>query len=343
MGNHFNGLFPGSPAHQERVRNLIDFWNATSCLTDAGGTTPGVLEEIQTDVHTSWARISGAFGVTFGSSNVAIHIMLPDNAPVKNNTYRETVIDRRGEHQMLRVEDFAELVRVSRPPWLVEYIEDEARRNTNATGVMERLKAFLDELKAAADSRREVQRGGSDQGELRNQPQGRSCGDRSQNDSEDSHEEPSKNHRPFEGRRLPTRTTGIPAVAFTEDPGILEEMRGRAAIYRREENTVLLNAHHFKYVDDLEQIYEDVGADADRRALAKRLFDEEYCFNAGKFVLLSWLFKGKADWADSDWQEALSTGALTVHLAAPTSLGEARRRLRQKLNTRKLELLDDQS
>jgi hypothetical protein len=130
-------------------------------------------------------------------------------------------------------------------------------------------------------------------------------------------------------------------VSFTEDPALLEEMRGRAAMYRREDNVVLLNPRHFKYLDDLDRIYADAGPDVERCTLAKHFFDEEYCFNAGKFVLLSWLFKGKADRDDSEWVEALSMGALTVHLAAPASLDEARRRFRQRLNSRKVAALGE--
>src|SRR5437016_10168872 len=85
-------------------------------------------------------------GVTFGSSNVAIQILLADNAPVKNNTYRDAIIDKDSDHQPVRVEEFAELVRCNRPRWLIDYIEAEARKNINQTGVMQRLKAFLDEL-----------------------------------------------------------------------------------------------------------------------------------------------------------------------------------------------------
>src|SRR5207244_4968958 len=59
------------------------------------------------DMHVSWSRISGAFGITFGSSNVAVQILLSADAPVKNNTYRDTIIDKEGEHQAVRVEEFA--------------------------------------------------------------------------------------------------------------------------------------------------------------------------------------------------------------------------------------------
>jgi hypothetical protein len=286
------------------------------------------------DLKHGWGHISGAFGITFGSSNVAIQILLPDDAPVKNNTYRDAIIDRDGDHQPVDVEEFAELVRSNRPQWLIDYVEQESRKNSNHAAVMDRLRAFLNELRAAGEQRAIVEPGGDDQGELRPRPGGEENG--SGRDGDRGQNANANLYRSTLGRRLPSRRPGIPTVSFTEDPAHLEDMRGRAAMYRREDNAVLLNPHHFKYVDDLERICADAGLDEERRALAKQYFDEEYCFNAGKFVLLSWLFKGKADWADSEWVEALSMGALTVHLAAPASLNEARRRFRQRLNLRKV-------
>lgn len=292
------------------------------------------------DMHVSWSRVSGAFGVTFGSSNVAIQIQLPDNAPVKNNTYRDAIIDKNGDHQPVRVEEFAELVRCNRPQWLIDYIEAEARKNVNQTGVMERLKAFLDELKAAAENQRTVEPEGQEQGEMPQRQRGSARGTGSGN-GRHQFDPNSQLNRPALGRRLPSQRPGIPQVYFTEDPAKLEEMCGRAAMYQREDNAVLLNPCHFKYLEDLDKCCTDAGPDAERRALAKRLFDEEYCFNAGKFVILAWLFKGKADWDDREWEDALSMGALTVHLAEPGSLDEARRRFRQRLNSRKVAALGE--
>jgi hypothetical protein len=74
---------------------------------------------------------------------------------------------------------------------------------------------------------------------------------------------------------------------FTDDSGLKAEMVGRAAMYRREENTIFLNPDHTRYQSDLELLYRDVGPDAERRKLAKKVFDEEYKFNAGVFVVLS--------------------------------------------------------
>jgi hypothetical protein len=47
----FNGLSPGSPLdQQQRSQKVIAFWNGLSCCADAGETTWGVLEELQTKV-----------------------------------------------------------------------------------------------------------------------------------------------------------------------------------------------------------------------------------------------------------------------------------------------------
>jgi len=57
MANHFNGLSPGGPGDREhRLRQVIDFWNRLSCLRDAGGTTWGVLEEVQAEVSDCLSR-----------------------------------------------------------------------------------------------------------------------------------------------------------------------------------------------------------------------------------------------------------------------------------------------
>jgi hypothetical protein len=286
------------------------------------------------DMHVSWSRISGAFGVMYGSSNVAIQILLPDKAPVKNNTYRDLILDRGVDHQPVRVEAFADLVRAHRPKWLVKYIESEARKNTNHSGVMKRLQSFLDDLKAPAEARFEVRAAGEDQGEA---PRRTRRGTGSESDDAYPIDSTPKRTRPATGSRLPSRLPGIPQVSFAEDPAILEETSGRAGMYRREENAILLNPHHSKYLEDLERLFEDVGPAADRRALAKKLFDDEYCFNAGKFVIQAWWFKGKPFWEDGAWEEGVNMRALTVHLALPDSLDGARRKLRQKLNSRKLE------
>jgi hypothetical protein len=287
------------------------------------------------DLLTGWSRISGAFGITFGSANVAVQILLPDAAPVKNNTYRDNIIDQLGDHQVVRVEDFAELVRANRPRWLLDYIEQEARKNTSSEGVMERLREFLAELQCMAGPRATVRAGGQDEGEMP-QHAGRSGGAVERGDGAFT-PPPGKVSRPTAGKRVNRNSSGIPPVIFTHDAAKLEEMAGRAAMYQREDNLVLLNPNHDRYLRDLDRVYEEAGSDSDRQALAKKLFDEEYCVHVGKYVMMAWVFRGTAEWDDAQWERAVSMESLTVHLVEPSLVAEARRRLRQRLNSRKLE------
>ena len=289
------------------------------------------------DIHAGWARISGAFGVTFGSSNVAIEILIPDNAPVKNNTYRDAIIERSRNHRLIQVEDFADLVRRNRPKWLVDYIDKESRKNTSQGDVTKRLKALLDALRAPAENRHEAKPGDEgDQGEVVRKTISSGKSGKASETSATVDKRPNRKTQPGNGQRSPAVCPGVPQVSFAEDPAILEEMVGRAGMYKREENAILLNPHHFKYKEDLNKIFRDVGPGADRRSLAKHLFDQEYCYNAGKFVVLAWLFKGKAHWGDRDWEQALNMFSLSVLLAEPASLDFVRKRLRQKLNSRKM-------
>jgi hypothetical protein len=217
-------------------------------------------------MRTGWSRCSGAFGVTFGSANVAVEILLPDLAPVKNNTYRDSLIQRREEHRQVHVEEFAELVRVNRPQWLLDYIEEEASRNINQNGIMERLQSFLDQLKAMADQRPTVRDGGEEPG---NKPPdaGDSDGNGQRESGGDENQQKPLRQKTGHGKRSASATPGVPYVRFTEDPAILEEIGGRAAVYKREDNCVLLNPKHFHYLKDLETIFQDAGPDSGRRPL----------------------------------------------------------------------------
>jgi hypothetical protein len=281
------------------------------------------------EVVTGWSRISGPFGVTFGSANIAIQILLPDSAPVKNNTYRDKLLRRDDSGHYVTLPEFADLVCQNRPPWLVEYVEEEARRNNTGSNVMDRLRQFLQELTVRGERRAIVEGNGDEEGERvrhRERPPG---------PGPNPNPVP-PNPRPENGRRTGQHTPGIPQVQFTRDPAILGEMRGRAALYRRTENLVLLNPEHFRYQQDLNRLLEDVGPDAERRQLAQRIFDDEYMVQAGKYVVQAWLFRGRSEWDDNAFEEALGMGAMTVHLASPATLNEALRRYRQRMNTNRV-------
>ena len=117
------------------------------------------------DVVTGWSRISGPFGVTFGSANVAVHIVLPDSAPVKNNTYRDCLLRKDDSGDLAEVGDFGDLVFHNRPQWLVEYVDEQSRRNTTGNNVMERLREYLRDMMTSGARRDVIEPGGEEEGE----------------------------------------------------------------------------------------------------------------------------------------------------------------------------------
>src|SRR5262249_51845142 len=119
------------------------------------------------DLRTGWSRISGPFGVTFGSANVAVQILLRGGKQyVKANSYRDGLLESGGERRRVEVTDFADLVCTNRPQWLIDYVESEAHRNVSMDGVKERLAQFLRDMRALPQPRPEVlPLDGDDEGE----------------------------------------------------------------------------------------------------------------------------------------------------------------------------------
>jgi hypothetical protein len=286
------------------------------------------------DYRPGWSRIAGAMGVFYGAADIAIHVVLSSGAPVKNNTYRDSLIDRDGDHQQIKVDDFAEIVRVNRPQWLLDYIEGLANAGDKSDGVMERLKKFLAEMAVYAGNKPRLENeNGNDLGEITRKPGAGASGSKAGRSGAAT--DPST--RTVFGKRLATNVAGIPTPRFTNDPSHLEQMRGRAAMYVKEDNSILINPTHFRYVAFLEKIQEEAGPDPEWQGLAKSILDEEYKFQVGKYVISAWLYKDLPDWEPIEWEKALDTGSLTVHLTPPDCLVAARQKFRMKVGSAKKE------
>ena len=132
-------------------------------------------------------------------------------------------------------------------------------------------------------------------------------------------------------------------MSFTLDPAILEEMAGRAAVYRPDIPAVLLNPRYFRYLQDLERFYDEVGESAERRALAKDYFDAQYAFHAGCFVIQAWLNHDQQWFTQSDFEQALSMGSLTATLASPQALIRARKKYHDKMGPGKKRGVNDEA
>jgi hypothetical protein len=285
------------------------------------------------EVKTGWSQQAGRFGVLYGSANVAVQIILPDGCAIKNNNYRDALV-RRGTNERVDVAEFEELVYRNRPRWLIDYVEEERLRTTSDPSLQdrlnERLKKFLDELDPEPEPRPRVRGAGEESGEEAVCPPDLPGTD---NEGAGSDWWPgARKTRLARGKRDgPAR--GIPEVVFTSDAGILGLMQGRAALYRREDNRVFLDRGHFRYTRGLERMLEEAGADSDRSRKAEECWDESYKFRAGCFVMQAWFYKGKANWTEDDWVNALSTETLTIHLTGPEALQDARSRFRQTFGT----------
>lgn len=291
------------------------------------------------DFRSQWSRISGAFGVTFGSSNIAIQIFLPPDAPVKNNIYRNFILSKETELP-IEVTMFADVARENRPAWLVAYVESEGNRTSSIDDdVNKLLRKFYQDMHVTPGEKPRVQPGaGDDHGEVgHREGDGRREPDPNKDPKDPAkpkkHWVNSKHTHPAVGKRIVTQSaSGAPSVCFTEDAGLLKEMAGRAGLYRREENCVFLSRYHFRYLDDLKIICEEAGDDADRRILAINEFEKQYCFTAGRYVITAWLFRGRSEWDNRAWDEAISMGSLTVTLASPESLRNAQRNYRRRIS-----------
>lgn len=307
---------------------------------DAYGISPGgdhaciVWRNECYDFRPGLSKIGGQFGIRYGASDIAIHVMLPHHATIKDNTYRDSLIDPANENRQIRLDDYAEMIREYRPQWLMDYINALESNADSSDDVMERLRKFVDELKVSTGRQSEVKKSNDEKTEgqeINHSDSGGGGGGGSSKNSEPKEPPKEPKHKPLSGVRIQSNLAGIPVPKFTTDPAHLEAMRGRAAMYVKEENVIWINPEHFRYNAFLEEVEKEAGNDAERQQLAKRIFNDEYKFQVGKYVASAWVYKGRPDWNDVDWEKALDAGSLTIHLTPPDCLISFRREFHRQV------------
>ncbi|MBU6429859.1 MAG: hypothetical protein KGR26_12675, partial [Cyanobacteria bacterium REEB65] len=125
------------------------------------------------------------------------------------------------------------------------------------------------------------------------------------------------------GKPIAGNNPGLPTPKFTDDPAHLRHMAGRAAMYDKFQNVIYLNPNHFRYVSFLDRVLNAAGDDEQRREIAKRLLNESYMYQIGKYVIAACLYRKDQHWTEADWEEALDSGAMTVYLTPPDCVEEA--------------------
>lgn len=122
------------PAHPDRP------WeNASSdgALQSSASSAALVYHDELYDVRTGspWAYEAPKFGITFAARHISVLVELPDDFPVVPEAYRQFLRYEDGEQHQVSIEDFADLVRDSRPAWLLELLASFRRARTVEPGL----------------------------------------------------------------------------------------------------------------------------------------------------------------------------------------------------------------
>ncbi|WP_322518169.1 ATP-binding protein [Rhodopseudomonas palustris] len=94
-----------------------------------------------------WTFEAPVFGIPFGAKHISVHVELPEGFPVVPEAYRQFLQYLTGEQSRLQAKDFAEVVRESRPQWLIELIHSFAPDSQNNEQIRDELQRLLNQLR----------------------------------------------------------------------------------------------------------------------------------------------------------------------------------------------------
>ncbi len=106
-----------------------------------------------------WTFDAPIFGIPFGARHISVHVELPANFPVVPDGYRQFLRHAGGEQPHVQATDFAELVRESRPQWLIELIRTFAPDSTSNDDIRNELQSLLNHLRVRRTSPKVVPQG----------------------------------------------------------------------------------------------------------------------------------------------------------------------------------------
>ena len=109
----------------------------------------------------NWTSDAPIFGIPFGAKHLSVHIELPDSFPVVPDAYRQFLRHAGGEQPHVEAVDFAELVRESRPQWLIDLIHSLAPDSRSNDDIRDELQRLLNQLRVRRTSPRVVAQGGT--------------------------------------------------------------------------------------------------------------------------------------------------------------------------------------
>jgi hypothetical protein len=273
------------------------------------------------DFDAKWTVRAGAYGFGGIADDYYVHILIPDDAPVKNNTYRTDIVYDDNDVDVVTCQSLCELVKDGRPQWI---LDDIAARNTVKSNerLRERVQKLAEKLKArlAVDV---VAPGQENDSGVIEMDHGDGTGGPG----------PANPRTPTEGGRYTERSRGkrIPRPNFSSVDAQFQprdqmlwydDFAGRAGQYCKHDNTIRLSVDFEDYLR-LQAWVNQLWPESDVNGKALAILDEEYQYHAIVFGMSALSFRGVKYWTPDQWERALEPEALTAHMRDPRGVIEA--------------------
>lgn len=137
--------FGYDPAHPKLPNHNASYVDGLSPdVSFAGLLYDDEFYDFRTDLR--WTQEAPSFGIGFGARHLSIVVELPSGYPVNSEGYRQFLRYRNGSQDQVRLNDFAAMVRSSRPNWVRELVRNLAPDSGLISNVEEQLKNLIAEL-----------------------------------------------------------------------------------------------------------------------------------------------------------------------------------------------------
>ena len=270
----------------------------------------------------AWAFRAGAYGFAGSSEDYYVHILLSDDAPVRNSNHRTAIITADAHAMIIDPIDFADEVKIHRPGWVIAEIQDRLSQYSSEA-LQQRLQRLVDSL---ADERAKVSQPALDpeatgtelgvtEWDFGTGPAGEEGPSNPRTPTEEG-----VRVEPGRGRKSTRERLAALQVHFAneaERPGWYEAMEGKAGHFDWTDNTLWLSRKFSTYLHLRDWVDEQWGSDPDQHGFASKTLDEEYCYRAGSFAIGALLFRGVRGWKENELSRMLDSVGISCHMRDP--------------------------
>lgn len=295
-----------------------------------------------------WTLDAPLFGVPFGAKHISVHIELPFDAAVRPEAYRQFLRYRDGDQRQVEVRDFSDLVRESRPSWLIGVINSFAPSDSGGTDeIRDELQKLLNSLRIRSQSPRldqsgniDVERGTGGAGAKPTAESSKGEGERGKRTTlDDLLAVPSGAKK----ATLSMNADRAPEITLLRDDAQIEEkgLKGKAAKFYRDAGPgqLFVNMKYSAIELMRGQLELEYAASPDpefMRKMARDFAERTIVSRVGRAVIFALAKQLNREWTADDMQRAHSPESLS--LAADDfvdAMQNARRRMGQALRTGK--------